>query len=167
MDIAVIEVNGQLFYFVGELERGPGTNFFSAVHSGPANIAMDALAQLLIGLAKANAEADTDDPTGGTDGSGLISHSRRKVVSIVTFKLDTYLLASVVNVGSPAITHRTVQVELKGDITLVPRPMRYVEVGAITAGKSQSRSSRSNRSPCILFRKFGMTFMELVAWNKE
>ncbi|KAJ7787091.1 hypothetical protein B0H14DRAFT_3163450 [Mycena olivaceomarginata] len=27
MDIAVIEVNGRLFYFVNEWERGPGTNF--------------------------------------------------------------------------------------------------------------------------------------------
>ncbi|KAJ7873574.1 hypothetical protein B0H13DRAFT_2348972 [Mycena leptocephala] len=41
---------------------------------------MDALAQLLIGLAKATAEADTDNPTGETDGS---SHSRRKAVSIL------------------------------------------------------------------------------------
>ncbi|KAJ7801956.1 hypothetical protein B0H14DRAFT_2614837 [Mycena olivaceomarginata] len=74
-----------------ELERGPGTNFFSTVHSGPAKIVMDALAQLLIGLAKANAEADTDDPTGGTDGSEFVSHSRRKVVSIAALPLRTEL----------------------------------------------------------------------------
>ncbi|KAJ7795359.1 hypothetical protein B0H14DRAFT_3158655 [Mycena olivaceomarginata] len=48
------------------------------VHSGPAKIAMDALAQLLIGVAKANAEADTQDSAGGTDGSEFVSQSRRK-----------------------------------------------------------------------------------------
>jgi hypothetical protein len=148
----LIEFNGRLFYFVNEWERGPGTNFFSAVHSGPAKIAMDALAQLLIGVAKANAEADTHDSTGGTDGSEFVSQSRRKVVSIVTFKLDTYVLASVVNVGSPAITHRNV-VEPTCDITLVPRPMRYVEAGALCLHQNYTIGDRA-RQICPIPRSF-------------
>ncbi|KAJ7938718.1 hypothetical protein B0H13DRAFT_2301351 [Mycena leptocephala] len=44
---------------------------------------MDALAQLLIGLAKANAEADTGDPTGGTDGSGFGNNNMIPAFTVV------------------------------------------------------------------------------------